>query len=156
MLPHNSACLLAWCLIINHAYWCIASLGAMPSGVEPQHKPCQLAWHLFIGNVFWSIATTINILLVEFRWKKGGYKSGATCKEVPLYQTCLMVHCHSCTMQLYQTGMLGSWIHLRVFAKCCSIKQGIWSVANPSDMPTGRIPSGNIMDAILNISNSEW
>ena len=44
------------------------------------------------------------------------------------------------TMQLYQTSMLGSWIHLRLFVKCCSIKQGIWSVTNPSDMPTGRMP----------------
>ena len=27
-----------------------------------------------------------------------------------------------------------------MFVKCCSIKQGIWSVTNPSDMPTGRMP----------------
>ena len=26
-----------------------------------------------------------------------------------------------------------------MFVKCCSIKQGIWSVTNPSDVPRGRI-----------------
>ena len=46
----------------------------------------------------------------------------------------------ACRMQLYQTCMLGSGIHLRMLVKCCSIKQRIWSVTNPSDMPTGRMP----------------
>ena len=55
----------------------------------------------------------------------------------------------ACTIQLYQTCMLGSLIHLRMLVKCCSIKQGIGSdsniyagempVTNPSDMPTGRM-----------------
>ena len=44
------------------------------------------------------------------------------------------------TMQFYQTCMLGTCIQIRVFVKCCSIRQGIWSVTNPSDMPTGRVP----------------
>ena len=55
--------------------------------------------------------------------------SGATLRYACLYK-----------LQLYQTCMLGSWIHLRMFVKCYSIKQGIWSVTNPSDMPTGRMP----------------
>ena len=123
LLPYRS-CLLAWCLIINHAYWCVASLYAMPSGVVPHSstmpvgvvphfRPCLVAWYLTISHAFWSIATALNILLVECRWKKGGYKSGATCIEVPLNQTCLMIWCHSqiCLLvqcNYYQTCMLGS------------------------------------------------
>ena len=56
----------------------------MPIGVLPQYRPCLLAWYLTVGHVFWSIATAINILLVEHRWKKDGYKSGGNCTEVPL------------------------------------------------------------------------
>ena len=46
----------------------------------------------------------------------------------------------ACTAQFYQTGMLGTFIQICVFVKCCSIRQGIWSVTNPSDMPTGGVP----------------
>ena len=102
----------------------------MPIGVVPLNKSGILV-----------NCHRINILLVECRWKKGGCKSGATCTEVPLYQTCLMIQCHTqIGLQLYQTCLLGSWIHLHMFVKCCSINQGIWSVTNPSDMPTGRMP----------------
>ena len=123
LFPYRS-CLLAWCLIINHAYLmccltishafcCGASSSTMPVGVVPHYRPCLLAWYLTIDHAFWSIATAINILLVECRWKKGGYKPGATCTEVPLYQTCLMIWCHSqiCLLiqcNYYQTCMLGS------------------------------------------------
>ena len=43
------------------------------------------------------------------------------------------------TLQLDQTCMLGSFIQIREFVKCCSIRQGIWSVTNQSDMPTGKV-----------------
>ena len=42
-----------------------------------------------------------------------------------------------CTVQLYQTCMLGSFIQIHVFVKCFSIRQEIWYVKNPPDMPTG-------------------
>ena len=45
----------------------------------------------------------------------------------------------ACTMQLYQTCMLGSFIQIHVFVKCFSIRQGIWYVTNPPDMPTGKV-----------------
>ena len=45
----------------------------------------------------------------------------------------------ACTVQLYQTCMLGSFIQIRVFIKCCSIMQEIWYVTNPPDMPTGKV-----------------
>ena len=106
----------------------------MSVGVVPHYSPCLLP-----------IATAINILLVEYRWKKGGYKSGATCTEVTLYQTCLIIRGHSqiCLLvqcNYYQTCMLGSRIHLPLLVKCCSIIQGIWTVTNPSDKHTGRMP----------------
>ena len=47
----------------------------------------------------------------------------------------------ACTVQLYQTCMLGSFIQIRMFVKCCSTRLDIWSVTNPSDMPTGRVSS---------------
>ena len=92
----------------------------MPVGVVPHFRPYLLAWYLTIGHAFWSIATAINILLVECRWKKSGYKSGATCTEVPLYQSCLMIRCHSqimpaCKMQLLSdmhAGFMNSSTHV--------------------------------------------
>ena len=68
----------------------------------------------------------------------------------------------ACTLELDQTCMLGSFIQICEFVKCCSIRQCIWSVTNQSDMPTGRLLlsgvcklSATMRDAILNISNSE-
>ena len=46
----------------------------------------------------------------------------------------------ACTVQLYQTCMLGSFIKIHVFVKCFSIRQDIWSVTDPPDMPTGKVP----------------
>ena len=45
----------------------------------------------------------------------------------------------ACTVQLYQTCMLGSFIQIHVFVKCFSIRQEIWYATNPPDMPTGRV-----------------
>ena len=84
----------------------------MHVGVVHHYKPCLLAWYLTIGHAFWSIATAINIILVECRWKKVGYKSGATCTEVQVSDisddTVPFSNMPACIMQLYQTCMLGS------------------------------------------------
>ena len=93
VVPHYQLCLLVCCLTINNAFWCGALSSTMPVGMVPHYRPCLLAWYPTIGQAFCSTATAINILLVECRWKKGGCKSGATCTEVPLYQTCLMIQC---------------------------------------------------------------
>ena len=45
----------------------------------------------------------------------------------------------ACTVQFYQTCMLGSFIQIHIFVKCFSIRQEIWYVTNPSDMPTGKV-----------------
>ena len=139
VVPHYRQCLLVWCLTISHAYWCVASLpigvlphyrpfghtfwcgassSAMPVGVVPHYRPCLLAWYFTKCHAFWSIATTINLLLVECRWKKGGYKSGATCTEMPLYQTCLMIWCHSQICLLVQCNYIrhACWVHEFIYA----------------------------------------
>ena len=125
------------CLSIGHAFWCGALSSVMPVGVVPHYRPCLLARYLTIGHAFWSFVTAINILLMKCWWKKRGYKSGATCTEVPLYQTCPMARCHSQVCLLVQCNYIrhACWVHLHMFVKCCSIKQCIWS-----DKPTGRVP----------------
>ena len=84
-------------------------------------------------------------LLVECRWNKDGYKSGAILTEGGHYirpvcssRVTLRYACLKCS-QLYQICMMSSFIHICVFVNCCSIRQGIWSVTNPSSMPTGRV-----------------
>ena len=63
----------------------------------------------------------------------GGIISDMSADAVPLSDM------PACKVQLYQICMLGSFIQIRVFVKCCSIRQGIWSITNQSDMPTGRV-----------------
>ena len=145
VLSHYQPCLMACCLTIGHAFWCSASLSTMPVGMVPHYRPCLLAWYLTIGHVFRSNATEIKILRVECRWKKGDYKSGTTCIEVSLYQTCMMIRCRSqiCLMQcnyIRHVCWVHEFIYACMFVKCCSIKQGIWSVTKPSDMPTCKMP----------------
>ena len=53
--------------------------------------------------------------------------------RVPLIYACL----YSATPSDMHVG---SFIHIRMFVKCCSLKQGIWSLTNSSDIPTGRMP----------------
>ena len=43
----------------------------------------------------------------------------------------------ACTVQLYQTCMLVSFIQIHVFVKCFSIRKEIWYVTYPPDKPTG-------------------
>ena len=105
LVPYYQSCLLVWCLTLGHAFWCGASLSALP------------AWYLTICLTCWSVATATEILLVECRWKKDGYKPGATFTEVhitsdmssdpvPLSDTiCMHVQCnsirHACLVHLF-------------------------------------------------------
>ena len=114
-MPHYQPCLLVFCLTIGHAFWCSASLSAMPSGMVPHYRPSQLVWCLIISNVCWC----------------GSEPTGMVYSEEPHQQTITF----ESGVQLYQQCTLGTFIQIRVFVKCCS---GIWSVRNPSDMPTGR------------------
>ena len=118
VLAHYQPCLLVCCLTIGHAFWCGASASTIPVVVVSHYRPCMLAWHLTLGHGFRSIATAINILLVKCRWKKGGYKSGATCTEVLLYQTCLMIRYHSQICLLVECNYIrhACWVHEFIYA----------------------------------------
>ena len=97
---------------------------------------------LTIGYACWSIATATESSLVEYKWKKDGvwcYQySGAIISDMSA-DTVPLSDMPSCTVQLNQTCMLGSLIQKYEFVKCCSIREGIWSVTNPNDMPTCRV-----------------
>ena len=80
---------------------------------------------LTIGYACWFIATATDILLVKCTWKKGGVwcylYSGAIISDMSA-DTVLLSDMPACTVQLYQTCMLGSFIQIREFVKCCSIR----------------------------------
>ena len=116
VVPHCRPCLLVWCLTIGHACWCGTSLSAMSVVVVPQYRPCLLAWYLNIGHACWAVA----IVQPIFYWEKDGYKSGATCTEVPLHQICLLIrrYSHICLLvqcNSNQTCIPGSFIQMRIF-----------------------------------------
>ena len=98
---------------------------------------------LTLGSAYWSIATATDILLVEWRWKKDAVRcylySGDIISDMSA-DTVTLSNMPACTVQHYQTCMLGSFIQICELVKCCSIRQDIWSVTNPSGMPTGRVP----------------
>ena len=140
---HYQPFLLVCCITRGHAFLCGAPLSAMHVSVVPHYRPCLLAWYLTICYACRSIGTATDILLVKRRWKKDGYESDATCTEVSLYQACQLIRCHFQICLLVQCNSVihaSSFIQIRMFVKCCSIRHGIWSVTNPSDMPTGRVP----------------
>ena len=107
----------------------LVPLSDMPDYTVQLYQTCMLGSfiqiHVFGQLTFW---------LVECRGTRDGYKSGATLTEVPLHQTCLLIRCllrHaclnsatlSCTVQLYQTCMLGSFIQSHLFVKCFSTRK---------------------------------
>ena len=113
----------------------------MPSGVVPHYQLCLPVCCLTIGHACWSIATATEILLVERKWKDGVWcylYSGAIIPDMSA-DTVPLSDMPACTVQFNQTCMLGSFIQICEFVKCCSIKEGIWSVTNPNDMPTCRV-----------------
>ena len=76
--------LLVWCLTISRAYWCDASLSAMPSDVLSHHRPCLLVCCLIIGHAFGC----------------GSSLSTMPIGVVPHYRPCLLVSCH-CNRHFY-------------------------------------------------------
>ena len=103
VVPHYWSCLLVWCLTVGYVFWCGASLYAMPVGVVPHYRPCLLV-RFAIQPTFW---------LVECRWKRDGYKSGASLTDAPITYDMFanlvpLSDMPACTVQLYQTCMLGT------------------------------------------------
>ena len=142
---------LVWYLTISHVCWCGASLYAMPSVVVPHFSSCLLVWCLTIGHACWCgtllkavpagpFCTSTNILTSgvqrEERWLqvwcysyRGAITPDMSADLVPLSDM------PACTVQLYQTCMVGSFIQIHV---CFSIRQEIWYIKNPPVMPTGK------------------
>ena len=119
-----------------HALSCGASLSALPVGVVPHLRPCMLAWYLNIGHACWSIA----ILLVKCRWKKDGvwcYLYSCAIISDMSADTVTLSDMPACIVQLFQICMLVAFIH--IVCKMLLYQVKIWSVINPSDMPTGRV-----------------
>ena len=144
MVSHYQPCLLVWCLTINCACWCGAS-----------YRSYLLVWYITIsishagwcGTLLYAMpagpfCNLTNILTswvqTEMRWLqvwcysyRGAITSDMFANLVPLLDM------PACIVQLYQTCMMGSLIQIHVFVKCFSIRQEIWYVKNPPDMPTG-------------------
>ena len=115
VVPHCQPYILGWCITIGRAFWCGTSLSALPVSVVPHLRPCLLAWYLNIGHACWSIATATDILLVKCRWKKDGVwcylYTGAFISDMSADRVTLS-DLPACTVQFYQTCMLGAFIHI--------------------------------------------
>ena len=156
MVPHYRPCFLVWCLIISHfcwcgdhyrryllvwnliirnACWCGSSLQTMPVGVVPHYRPCLLVNRHCNRHFTSRRRRMVASLVLLFR---GAITSDMFADPVPLSDM------PACAVQLYQTCMLGSFIQIRMFVKCCSTRQGIWSVTNPS----GRVPSQRFVNLV--------
>ena len=89
--PPYRWCFLVSCLTVGHAFLCDALLLAMPVGVVPFYQQCLLVWCLTIGHAFGVVPQYRPCLLVHcnqyftgrVQMEEDGYKSGATCTEVP-------------------------------------------------------------------------
>ena len=168
LLPLNLACLPALCFSIRHTCWYGVSLTVLPAGVVPHYQQCMLVWCLTIGHVFWCCAS-LNVMSVVVvphlrqyllvRYHCNWYFTSRVQMVEGWFPVWCYMHLYrgtitsdmsvdheplsdmtACRVQLYQTYVLGSFIQIRVFLKCFSIRHGIWSITNPSDMPTGKVP----------------
>ena len=148
VVPHYKPCLLVCCLTIGNAFWCGASSSTMPVGVVPHSRPCLLAWYLTIGHCNQHFTSRVQMeegwLQVWCYLDRGTITSDMSADLVQLSDM------PSCTMHLLSDMHAG--IHLRMFVKCCSIKQGIWSVTNSSDMLTGMMPLPNMVVKLVRYS----
>ena len=140
--------LLVWCLTISRVCWYGVSLSTVPAGVV-----------LHIGHTFW-FGTSLSAMPVGVTMLAGPFcnSTNILTSWVQTEMGWLQVWCYSyrgaitsdmfanlvplsdmpaCIVQLYQTCMMGSLIQIHVFVKCFSIRQEIWYVKNPPDMPTG-------------------
>ena len=124
MVPHYQPCLLVWCLTLGRVSWCGASLSAVHVG------PMALQ-RTFVTSRVQMKEVWLQGLCYFCR---GAITSDMSADPVPLSDML------DCTVQLYQTCMLDSFIQTRMFVQCCSIMQGVWFVTNPSDMPICNVP----------------
>ena len=128
VVPHYRLCLLVWCLTIGHACWRGTSLYALPAGPF-----CTST------NKLTSCPQTGEGWLQVWCYSYiGAIKFDTFGDPVPISDM------SACTVQLYHTCILGSFIQIHVFVKCFSIRREFWYVTNPPDMSTelGAAPTG--------------
>ena len=142
VVPHYQPCLLVCCLTIGHAFRCGASSSTMPVSVIPHSRPCLFAWYLTIRHCNQHFTSRVQVeegrLQVWCYLYRGTITSDMSADLVPLSDM------PSCTMQLLSNmhaGFMNTSTHVCKVLR--SIKQGIWSVTNSSDMPTGMMPLPN-------------
>ena len=137
----------------------------MSSGVVPRYMPCLLAWYYTKGHACWSVCTSTNNLTswvqTEGEWLQvlqrchyimHVYLSGATLTYACLYSAILsdmhagFIHsdAHACKVLLHQARYLVCYKSIRHAYRLGAAPTGLLNL------------SATIMDAILNISNSEW
>ena len=87
----------------------------MHVGVGPHYRPCLLVGYLTIGHSYWYVATATDSLLVECRRKKDGYKSGATCTQVILHQTYLLMPLRYACLDSATLSDMHAWFMLGSF-----------------------------------------
>ena len=128
-------CLLVWCLTTGHAFWCGASLQNVTVGVVPHYRPCLLVrWHC---NQHFTIRVRVEEGWLQFccYYYRGAITSDMAADPVSLSDM------PACTFNSIRHAC---WVHLFryvcVFVKSFSIRQEIWYVTNPPDMPTGKVP----------------
>ena len=164
VVPHCRPCLLVWYLIIGHAWWCGTSLSAVSVGLVPQYRPCLLAWYLNIGHACWSVATLQQI----FYWSSADGRRMVTSLVLPV-QRCHYIR-YDCWLGatltyacLYSATLSDMHVGF-IYSDTCICS------ASPSGKVFGLLKihptclqvrclfpwSATILDAILNISNSEW
>ena len=115
----------------------------MSSGVLPQYRPCLLAWYLTNDPACWSFfCSSIDILTSLVQTEEGWLQSwcysyrGAITSDM-FADPVPFSDMPACSVQLYQTCMLGLFIQIHVFVKGFSIRREFWYVTNPPDMSTG-------------------
>ena len=107
-------------IIIGDAFWCGASLSAMPLGVVPHYRTCLLVWCLTIGHAFWSSAS--------LSFMPAGVLSQ--------YRPCLLLRC----LIISHVFWCGDHYMPCLLVWCLIISTACWCGSSLSTMPVGVVP----------------
>ena len=115
---------------------------SMPADLLSLNISCWLAlcFSICYNLLVWCLDILTSWVQMEEGWLqvwcysyRGAITSDMSADPVPLSDR------PAFTVQLYQTCLLGSYIPIHVFVKCVCIRQDIWYVTNPPDIPTGKV-----------------
>ena len=127
-----SPAVLVWCLNIGNAFWCGASLQAMPSGFVSHYQPCLLVCCFPIGHALWRDASLSTMpigvlphyrpcllvwcLIINHACWCGSSLYTIPAGVVPHHRPCLLINCH-CNQHFtsgvqMEEGWLQVWCYL--------------------------------------------